>query len=117
MANPNPNLENLTHELTEKDARKGGINSGEVRKQKKLFREQLNILLDLPIKNEKIKNQLKELGIEENNMNNQMALLIAMYQKALKGDVSAFNTLRDTSGEKPIEVQQIIETPIINDDI
>lgn len=107
----------LTEEKQRELASKGGKASGEARKQKKLMREQLNMLLNLPIKSSKIKVQLKELGVEDTEMNNQMALLIAMYQKALKGDVSAFNTLRDTSGEKPIEVQQIVETPIINDNI
>ena len=65
----------------------------------------------------KMKEQLAELGIEENEMNNQMAMVIAMYQKVLKGDVSAFNTLRDTLGQKPVEVQEVREVPKIVDDI
>lgn len=81
------------------------------------MKEQLELLFSLPIKSDKVKAQLKELGIEDSEMNNQMALLIAMYQKALKGDVNAFNSLRDSSGNKPVEVQEIIEKPIIEDNI
>ena len=105
------------HRLTPEEASKGGKRSGEVRREKKLMREQLNMLLNLPIKSTKTKEQLKELGIEDSEMNNQMALLIAMYQKAVKGDVSAFNTLRDTSGESIINKVEVQQTPIIEDDI
>lgn len=102
-----PNIENLkpirdserARELQEKAAKKQRENIA----RKKSMKEQLNLLFSLPIKSDKIKAQLKELGIEDNEMNNQMALLIAMYQKALKGDVNAFNSLRDSSGNKPVE--------------
>ena len=96
------------NELTEKEQRKiasmGGKASGEVRKRKKLIKDNIELLLSLPIKNDKMKSQLKALGIEEDEMTNQMAMTIAMWQKAIKGDVSAFNSLRDTIGEKPKEV-------------
>ena len=98
-------------------ARKGGIASGKAKQQKKLIKDNIALLLSLPIKNSKTKEQLKQLGIDDTEMNNQMALVIAMYQKALKGDVSAFNTLRDTLGQKPIEVQEVREVPKIVDDI
>ena len=77
----------------------------------------MEILLELPIKSKRIKEQLKELGIDDDELNNQMALVVSMYQKALKGDTRAFEILRDTIGEKPVDVQQIQEVPIIKDDI
>jgi len=122
MANKNPRLENLKHGgITKEDAkelgRKGGIASGIAKKQRKLIKENIELLLELPIKSNKTKEQLRELGIDETEMNNQMALVIAMYQKALKGDVNAFNTLRDTIGQKPVEVQEVREVPKIVDDI
>ena len=117
------NIENLQpsteggHQLTEEEAKKGGINSGKARREKKLIKDNIELLLSLPIKNNKMKEQLKQLGIEESEMNNQMAMVIAMYQKVLKGDVQAFNTLRDTLGQKPVEVQEVREVPKIVDDI
>lgn len=107
----------LTNEEATELGRKGGIASGKARKQKKLIKDNIELLLSLPIKSKKMKEQLAELGIEESEMNNQMAMVIAMYQKVLKGDVSAFNTLRDTLGQKPVEVQEVREVPKIVDDI
>ena len=107
----------LSAEEARERGRKGGIASGKAKKRKKLIKENIELLLDLPIKSSKTKAQLKELGIDDDEMNNQMALVIAMFQKALKGDVPAFNTLRDTIGQKPVEVQEVREVPKIVDDI
>lgn len=104
-------------EEARKNGIKGGIASGKARRQKRLIKDNIELLLSLPIKNNKTKEQLRQLGIEESEMNNQMAMVIAMYQKVLKGDVQAFNTLRDTLGQRPVEVQEVREVPIIKDDI
>ena len=114
---PSVNLHPAEYKFTKEQMSKGGIASGKARKEKKLIKENIELLLSLPIKSNKTKEQLKELGIDETEMNNQMALVIAMYQKALKGDVQAFNTLRDTIGQKPVEVQEVREVPKIVDDI
>ena len=105
------------YQLSPEEQQRGGIASGKARREKKLIKENIELLLSLPIKSGKIKEQLKSLGIDENDMTNQMALVIAMYQKASKGDVQAFNTLRDTVGQKPVEVQEVREVPKIVDDI
>ena len=120
MANNIENLQPRT-ELSKEEAkemgRKGGIASGKARREKKLIKDSIELLLDLPIKNSKIKQQLKELGIDEDEMNNQTAMVIAIYQKALKGDVQAFNTLRDSVGQKPVERVETTEVPKIIDDV
>lgn len=38
---------------------------------------------------------------------NKVAMVKALYEKAKSGDVNAFNTLRDTMGEKPVDKQEI----------
>lgn len=106
-----------TSEEASKAGKIGGVKSGEARRKKKLMRQQMEMLLELPIKSRKIREQLEELGIDNNELTNQMALIVSMYQKALKGDTRAFELLRDTIGEKPKEVHTIEEVPIINDDI
>jgi len=90
-----------TSEEVREMARKGGIKSGEVRREKKAIKEQIQLLLSLPLKDKKAIKQLQALGIDTDNIDNQMAMVISMWQKAVKGDVNAFNTLRDTVGEKP----------------
>lgn len=118
-----PNIENLKYKdgeryvFTQEDTKKGQEASARARAKKKSMKEQLELLFSLPIKNDKVKSQLKELGIEDNEMNNQMALLIAMYQKALKGDVNAFNSIRDTSGNAVANKIEVVEKPIIEDNI
>lgn len=111
-----PNSERTKEERIE-IAKAGGIASGKARRRRKQIKEDLEMILSLPIKNGRIKDQLKALGIEDEEMTNQMAMTIALWQKAIKGDVSAFNSLRDTVGEKPVDVQQVQEVPIIKDDV
>lgn len=94
----------LTEEEQRKIAVKGGIASGKARRRKKLIKEQLELLLSLPLKDENAKMKLKQMGIDADNLDNQMAMVISIWNKALKGDVQAFNSIRDSVGEKPKEV-------------
>ena len=111
-----PNSERSPEEVRE-NGRKGGIASGKARREKKLFKEQIELLLSLPLKDEKAKKQLEKLGIDTENIDNQMAMVISMWQKAIKGDVQAFNTLRDTVGEKPKDkVEHSGAIPVVIDD-
>lgn len=119
MANEQNLIPNVTlsKEEAEKLGRAGGIASGKARRKKKLIKDNIELLLSLPIKSTKTKEQLKQLGIDDDEMNNQMALVIAMYQKAMKGDVQAFNTLRDTIGQGVTNKVAVEQVPIIKDDI
>ena len=95
-------------------AKKGGQKSGEVRRQRKAMKEQMELLLSLPLKQKKQLDFIKDLGIEEEEIDNQMALMVAMYVKAIKGDVQAFNTIREvTQDDKHINKDDRVE--IIND--
>ncbi len=106
-----------TKEEQRRIATMGGKASGEARREKKLLKEQIKLLLSLPLKDEKAKKQLEKLGIDVDNIDNQMAMVIAMWQKAIRGDVQAFNTLRDTVGEKPKDlVEHSGSIPVVIDD-
>lgn len=95
------NIDNLipfnqrTEEEQREIARKGGIASGQARREKKALKEQIELLLSLPLQDQKTRNRLAQLGIDSDNIDNQMAMVIAMWQKALKGDVKAFKALTD----------------------
>lgn len=95
-------------------AKKGGQKSGEVRRKRKAMKEQMEMLLALPFKSTKQLNFMKDLGIEENDIDNQMALIVAMYGKALKGDVQAFNIIREVVQDEKI-VKDENRVQIIND--
>lgn len=68
--------------------RAGGIASGKARQKRKELRELLEVALSLPD---------EELG-----MSNAEAIAAALVVKAKAGDVRAFEAIRDTVGEKPV---------------
>ena len=95
--------EDLTSEQLRERARKGGIASAKAKKKRKAMKEQMEILLSLPVKSPKLKEQLKKLGIKSNEIDNQMALIVSLYQTALKGgknSVQAFNVIMEMTEEK-----------------
>lgn len=88
-----------------KIARAGGIASAEAQRKKKAMREQLELLLALPVKDKAAKT-MKAMGIDSDNADNQMQMLVAMFKKACsgqQGDVQAAQFIRDTVGEKPTD--------------
>ena len=114
MANEQ-NLRPSEYKLSQEEAKKGGINSGISRRRKKLLKEQLDLLLSLDIKNQKSKEMLEQLGISPEDCDNQMLLNVALFNKALKGNVFAYQTIRDTLGEGIIDTTaDTTNTPEIN---
>ena len=80
------NLVSLADRTTEEQreiARKGGIASGEARRRKKSLKEELITLLE--------------------NGNTQEKISLAIIQQALEGNTKAFEVIRDTIGEKPVD--------------
>ncbi len=84
-------------------SRQGGIRSGEVRRQRKAMKEQLNLLLSLPFnlkdsKGQEVKKMLAELGIDKDEIDNQMAMIISLWKTACtangKNQVAAFQEIR-----------------------
>ena len=83
--------------------RKAGKASGEARRNKKKLRQLVEAFGELPAP-EKVRRVMKELGVSENEMRtNDMAIVVGLFQKAIKGDVFAFNAIRDIRGEKPVD--------------
>lgn len=98
-------------------ARKGGIASGKARREKRLMRETLDLLLNMPIKDgtfadvESIRNFA---SINGKNISVQDAILIAQIQKAMKGDTRAAEYVRDTIGQKPTDsVDMNMNMPVL----
>lgn len=113
------NEQNLRPPRTKKEARErgkqGGIKSGEARRKKKAMKEQMELLLSLPLKDEKIKEQFEEMGIDTDNIDNQMAMMVAMWNKAIHGNTSAFNSIREVTGERvqEIKVNQVNDAKVL----
>ena len=77
-----PNSERTPSELREM-ARNGGLASGEARRKRKTLKEELLLML------------------EDEDV--QMAVTTALINQAQKGNVKAYEMIRDTIEEKPVE--------------
>lgn len=103
--NVNPkSLENLkpftseqNRELAKINGRKGGIASGEAKKRMKTFKEELMAILSKETKNAKG----ESVSFQEN-------INAAIILKAAKGDVRAYETIRDTLGQKPKDEKEVV---------
>jgi hypothetical protein len=93
MPFPNKDTQFPTGEEQVETARQGGIASGEARRQKRDLRRALEILLEKTVSKDK---DGKEISGAE-------AMALKQFEKALKGDTRAFEVIRDTAGQKPVE--------------
>lgn len=75
-------------------ATKGGIASGKARRDKRLIQEALQRALK----------GTYEVGEDSKKMGGYDALAVAIVAQALNGNVQAFKEIRDTIGEKPIDM-------------
>lgn len=75
-------------------AKAAGEKSGEARAQRKTLREGLIALLEAPVKTK---------DGHETDKTGQDAIIAGLFKRAVNGDTRAFEIIRDTIGEKPIE--------------
>lgn len=115
------NETNLNPVRSEDEARRrgraGGIASGKARREKKMMRETLDMLLSMPMKNGKfadVENIRSFAALKGKNISVQEAILIAQVQKAMKGDTRAAEYVRDTIGQKPTDsVDMNMNVPVM----
>ncbi len=73
-----------------KNGSKGGIASGKARRKKANLRKAFETILQAEVASPNVKKQLEELGFDSTN---EMALAMVMMQKAMKGNVRAFEQI------------------------
>ena len=100
MANEQ-NLKHFTSEQSREKAvengRKGGKASGESKRARKTLREELLALLSQDIKTD-----------DGGKINTQVAMSTSLIKEAIDGNTKAFELVRDTIGEKPVDkVEQV----------
>lgn len=59
------------------------------------------MLLDMPVTSKELQQKMKLLGVPDGDSSYQMAVMVAMLNQAMKGNVKASYFLRDTIGESP----------------
>lgn len=92
--------DNLIPVRSEEEARekgqKGGIASGKARRRKKELRKELQDLLSIVTDNPKILANLDALGVPtDNGATLQTAMTASMIYQAIKGNVKAFNAIKE----------------------
>lgn len=104
--NPIDNLipikERTPSELREM-TKKGGKKSGQVRRQRKELKELFKSMLSTPIPQEELKEQINNMGFENEEQNYNTLVGMTTLQEAIKGNMKAIEFIRDTMGEKPKE--------------
>lgn len=102
--NLKPFTSDQSQEEAVKNGMKGGIASGKARRERKLLRDTLNDLLKMPLR-DGVPDNLEKIasiaGLKGKNITMQETIMLAMLQKAAKGDVKAAEYIRDTIGQKP----------------
>lgn len=103
-----PNSARSPKELRE-NGRKGGVASGKARQKKRLMKDLVIEMLNSKIWSDELKAKILNVfpEMEDEKMQVQTAMIASQIQKAMKGDAKAFELMRDTAGQKPIE-QQVI---------
>lgn len=97
MANAE-NLKRFSSSEARENGKKGAEKSAQSRRARKTLKEELLLLLS------------------DGDIQNKISL--ALLKKAQKGNIKAFEVIRDTIGERPKDEQEVtIKQPIIKDDI
>lgn len=95
--NLKPFTSDQSREEAAKNGQKGGIASGKARAEKRDLRKALEMLLEQTFTDKK-----------GNTKTGTQAVTERLFAEVMKGNVKAFEVLRDTVGQKPVEkVEQV----------
>lgn len=92
------NSERTPSELRE-IAQKGGIASGAARRRKRSLKEAADLYLSLPVTDRRVWNKIARDGVEPEDIDNQMAIVAGLSERAVKGDSKAAKVLFDLLGD------------------
>lgn len=85
----------------------GGRASGASRRRKRSLKEAADLFLSLPVTDTKTYNKMVKAGVDVEDIDYQMAVVIGMTTKAIKGDAKAAKVLIEMlGGTKEEEAQQ-----------
>jgi ribosome-binding factor A len=85
----------------------GGIASGVAKRRKKLIKETIATILELPVKDKRVKDGLKRIGLTTEDMTQQSLMVLGVMKRAQNGDPYAATFIRDTLGQKEADKLEI----------
>ena len=92
MANEQ-NLIPQAHVLTVEEQSKGGKASGIARRRKKTLKQAVDLAMSLPVSDPKRQEKLAEMGIDPDDADNQMTVVVGLMLKAMNGNPKAAELL------------------------
>ena len=118
---PHPeNITNLTREQLSENGRKGAIKSNEVQRQKRAMKEEMLMILSLPV-NRNVKNAAQKMltvdkakalnDFRSRNTTVQTQILLKLTQMAMSGNLKATQFIMELSGETN---QKVVDTSALD---
>ena len=93
--------------------REGGKASGVARRRKRSLKEAADIYLSLPVSDRRTWNKIARNGVDPDDIDNQMAMIIGLTMAATAGDARAAKVIIDLIGEEDSQGEAGVE--IIDD--
>ena len=115
-----PNEKNLIpmDQRSQSEARelgqKGGIASGISRRRKRSLKEAADLYLSLPVSDRKMWNKISQRGVDPDDIDNQMAMIIGLTMAATAGDAKAAKVIVDLLGEDAHSEEAAVH-PLVSD--
>ena len=94
--------------------RNGGIASGVSRRRKRSLKEAADLYLSLPVSDRKMWNKISRRGVDPEDIDNQMAMIIGLTIAATAGDAKAAKVIVDLLGEDAHSEEASVH-PLVSD--
>ena len=94
--------------------RNGGIASGVSRRRKRSLKEAADLYLSLPVSDRKMWNKIARRGVDPDDIDNQMAMIIGLTIAATAGDAKAAKVFVDLLGEDSHSEEAAVH-PLVSD--
>lgn len=93
--------------------REGGKASGAARRRKRSLKEAADLYLSLPVSDRRTWNKIAKRGVDPEDIDNQMAMIIGLTMAATAGNAKAAKVIIDLIGEEDSQGEAGVE--IIDD--
>ena len=94
--------------------RNGGIASGVSRRRKRSLKEAADLYLSLPVTDRRVWNKISRRGVDPEDIDNQMAMIIGLTMAATAGDAKAAKVIVDLLGEDAHSGEAAVH-PLVSD--
>ena len=105
---------NRTREQHSEDSRKGGVASGVSRRRKRSLKEAADLFLSMPVTDTRTFNKMAKAGIDVDDADYQMAVIVGLTMQAAKGDAKAAKVIVDLLGEDAHSGEAAVH-PLVSD--